>query len=107
MVYRFNRGKNKYNVVDMLMGPNDRASLANHILLGMALLSCWVVIDREMDGKDDVSTILLGVLGIFVTQKIASIVADATNKPTESSTVTTTQASTIETAVLIPPKKGK
>lgn len=81
-MYRFNRDSgNEYNIVDILMGPNQRASLTNHILLAMALLSTWVVIDREMDGKDDVTTLLLGVLGIFVVGKTATAVTDIINRP--------------------------
>jgi hypothetical protein len=86
MMYRFNRANgNSYNVVDLLMGPNGRASMTNHILLAMAVLSCWTVIDRELKGKDDVSTILLGVLGIFVAQKTATIVTDILNRPDQPS----------------------
>jgi heme O synthase-like polyprenyltransferase len=81
-MYRFNRARNNdYNVVDILMGPNKRASLTNHILLAMALLSTWVVVDREIDGKDDVTTLLLGVLGIFVVGKTATAVTDILNRP--------------------------
>jgi len=81
-MYRFNKARNNdYNIVDILMGPNKRASLTNHILLGMALLATWAVIDRELDGRDDVTTLLLGVLGIFVLQKTATAVTDIINKP--------------------------
>jgi hypothetical protein len=82
MMYRFNRANgNAYNIVDILMGPGNRASLTNHILLWFAGLSSWVVIDRELKGKDDVSTILLGVLGVFILQKTANIVTDIINRP--------------------------
>ena len=80
-MYRFNRNqKNDYNIVDILMGPNKRASLTNHILLAMALMSIWVVVDRSNDGKD-VDTLLLGVLGIFVVGKTATAVTDILNRP--------------------------
>jgi len=89
MMYRFNRDhRNHYNIVDILMGPNDRASLTNHILLAMAGMSIWVVIDRSNDGKD-VDTLLLGVLGIFVIGKTATTITDIINRPEGSSTTTT------------------
>jgi len=80
MMYRFNATKNKYNVVDILMGPNSRASLTNHILLAMAGMSIWVIVDRSNDGKD-VDTLLLGVLAIFVVGKTATTVTDIINRP--------------------------
>lgn len=101
MMYRFNRASgNTYNTIDILMGPGNRASLTNHILLMFGLLSVWVVIDRELDGKDDVSTILLGVLGVFVTKQTAQAITEALNKPTESSE--TTETTEKKTKVVVP-----
>jgi hypothetical protein len=91
MMYRFNRSqRNRYNVVDILMGPNDRASLTNHILLAMAGMSIWVIVDRSNDGKD-VDTLLLGVLGIFVIGTTAATVTDIINRapPSEDPPVKT------------------
>ena len=83
MMYRFNSDhKNHYNVVDILMGPNNRASLTNHILLAMAGMSIWVIVERASAGKD-VETLLLGVLGIFVIGKTATAITDAVYKPPE------------------------
>ena len=84
MMYRFQRDqKNRYNVVDLLMGPNNRASLTNHILLAMAGMSIWVVVDRSNDGKE-VDNLLLGVVAIFVVGKTATTVTDILNRaPTE------------------------
>jgi hypothetical protein len=80
MMYRFNANqKNRYNVVDILMGPNNRASLTNHILLAMAGMSIWVIVDRSNDGKD-VDTLLLGVLAIFVVGKTTTAVTEIINK---------------------------
>ena len=79
MMYRFNATKNKYNVVDILMGPNNRASLTNHILLAMAGMSIWVIVDRSNDGKD-VDTLLLGVLAIFVVGKTTTAVTEIINR---------------------------
>ena len=81
MMYRFNTNqKNRYNVVDLLMGPNNRASLTNHILLAMAGMSVWVVVDRSNDGKD-VDNLLLGVVAIFVVGKTATAVTDIISRP--------------------------
>ena len=80
MMYKFNKTKgNNYNIVDILMGPNNRASLTNHILLAMAGMSIWVIVDRSNDGKD-VDTLLLGVLSIFVLGKTATAVTEIINK---------------------------
>jgi hypothetical protein len=80
MMYRFNRNRsNRYNIVDILMGPNNRASLTNHILLAMAGMSIWVIVDRSNDGKD-VDTLLLGVLAIFVVGKTTTAVTEIINK---------------------------
>jgi hypothetical protein len=66
------RKGNHYDVRDLLLDhASNRAALDKHILLMMALLASWVVIDRELDGKDT-ETILLGVLGIFVLQRSAT-----------------------------------
>jgi len=80
MMIRFNANqKNRYNVVDILMGPNNRASLTNHILLSMAGMSIWVIVDRSNDGKD-VDTLLLGVLAIFVVGKTTTAVTEIINR---------------------------
>jgi hypothetical protein len=81
MMYRFNRYYKHYNIVDLLIGSDGRASITNHILLSMVALSVWVVVDRELALKDDVSTILLGVLAIFVTGKTATAITDTLNRP--------------------------
>lgn len=80
MMYRFNRNRNnRYNVVDILIGPSGKASLTNHILLAMAGMSIWVIVDRSNDGKD-VDTLLLGVLSIFVLGKTATAVTEIINR---------------------------
>ncbi len=111
MMYRFNRNNKNYNVVDILTDPLGRASLTNHILAAFAALSIWVVVDREMDGKDDVSTILLGVLAVFVTKQAATQITDIINKPTEPISTTTTTTTEHKEETTVPPtnplKKGK
>ena len=80
MMYRFQRDqKNKYSIVDILMGPNNRASLTNHILLAMAGMSISVIVDRSNDGKE-VDTLLLGVLAIFVVGKTTTAVTEIVNR---------------------------
>jgi hypothetical protein len=104
MVIRFNRSEVKYNVVDILMGPDDRANLTNHILLTMAGLAAWVVIDREMDGKEDVGSILVQVLGIFVLGKAAVAVTGIIKRPdAPSQTATETTVKRVETVTAGPP----
>ncbi len=110
MMYRFNRNNREYNVVDMLMGSDGRASTTNHIYWAFALLSMWVVVDRELKSKDDISTILLGVLGIFVAKQAATQIAETMNKPDAPSTTTSERTvKTTETVQADPPKptKGK
>lgn len=68
--------KNDYSVLDLFMeGIPRKASLNNHILIGFALLSVWLVIMRTLDAADtipeSVDTLLLGVLGIFVLGRAA------------------------------------
>lgn len=106
MVVRFNNSDgNTYNIVDILMGANNRASMQNHVLVGMAMLSGWVIIDREMDGRDDVGTILLGVLGIFVAGKTATTITDIIKKPdAPSQVVTETTTKHVETTSVQPLK---
>lgn len=59
---------NGYNVIDMLLGPDGKASLDKHILLGMALLAGWCVVKQAV-AKQPVETLLLGVLTVFVVQR--------------------------------------
>ena len=49
LLYRLDKKRgNKYSFVDILMGPNDRASMTNHILLLMVSLFTWVVVDHSL-----------------------------------------------------------
>lgn len=106
MMYRYNKLNKEYNVVDLLIGGDGRASVGNHIQLGFAALSMWVVVDRELRGKDDVSTILLGVLGVFIAKQTATQITEIINKPTEpiSTTTTTKTERKEETAVPVKPR---
>ena len=66
-LWSFQRSAHPFKIEDALMDPaTSKASLNALILALMASLAAWVVVDREIAGKDDVSSILLGVLGIFV-----------------------------------------
>lgn len=73
LLYRLERKKgNHYTFVDVLLNHRtNRADINSHILLVMTLMAVWVCIDRSNDGKD-VDTLVLGVLGIFVTGRVAS-----------------------------------
>jgi hypothetical protein len=68
MLYRMDRKRgNTYSFIDTLLDKKTgKADLYSHILWIMALMAIWVCIDRSNDGKD-VDTLVLGVLGIFVT----------------------------------------
>lgn len=75
-LWQLNRRENDYHVLDLLMeGDPRRASVNNHILIGFALLSVWLVIMKTLDTAneipDSVGTLLLGVLGIFVVGRVA------------------------------------
>lgn len=85
-----------FDIRDVLMDQSTgKASLNALILLAMAALSSWVVVDRQNDGSDDVTTLLLGVLGIFVAGRVGAQVV-ATLKPQEPATT--------EEPVIHPPK---
>lgn len=71
VMWTLNLKQNAYSVLDLFMeGEPKRASVNNHILIGFALLSVWLVIMRSLDTADSipesVDNLLLGVLGIFV-----------------------------------------
>ncbi len=104
LMYRFNRQNPRYNIVDMLIGGDGRASVSNHIQLALASLSVWVVVDRELDGKD-VETILLGVLGVFVVKQGAVQITDILNKPTAPGATVETVETKVEKKTVNPIKK--
>jgi len=77
VLWRWNHDtRNPYSVRDLLIDPGTgKASLDKHIVLGFAMLSGWVVVSRQLAGKE-VETLLLGVLGIFILQRAASKAMD-------------------------------
>jgi predicted histidine transporter YuiF (NhaC family) len=78
IVWKLNRDEsNQYFVRDLLLDTvTNRASLDKHILLFFACLAAWYIMVRTLDGKE-VEGALLGVLGIFVVQRGAGMVANA------------------------------
>lgn len=68
IMYVLNRGKSKYYARDLLMNAQGKADLDKHILVVMALMSVWVVVVKTLGlyKGDDVTTLLLGILGVFV-----------------------------------------
>lgn len=92
------RSKHLFDVRDALMDPaTNKASLNALIIVALVALSCWVVIDREIDGKDDVGAILGTALGIFVAGRVGAQVISTLNKPPEpgiSTEVTVVQKET-------------
>jgi hypothetical protein len=75
---------NRYDLRDLLLDTvTNRASLDKHILVGFAALSGWVVVVRQLAGKE-VETLLLGVLGVFVVQRAAGAAINAYSTRDES-----------------------
>ena len=73
--------RNTYNLRDLLVDhTTGKASVDKHIVLGFAVLSSWVVVSRQLAGKE-VETLLLGVLGIFILQRAASKALDTFAPP--------------------------
>lgn len=68
--------RNPYDVRDLLMDQTTRkAALDKHIMLWFAALSGWVVVSRQLDGKE-VETLLLGVLAVFIVNRAANKALD-------------------------------
>ncbi len=68
---------NRYDLRDLLLDTvTHRASLDKHILIGFAALSGWVVVVRQLAGQE-VETLLLGVLAVFVAQRAAGAAINA------------------------------
>jgi hypothetical protein len=68
---------NGYTFVDVLKNPvTGKADLNAHIVLWLALMCVWVIIDRSNDGKD-VDTLVATVLGVFVLGRVAGKGIDA------------------------------
>ena len=71
VLHALHRADNAFDLRDLLLDHRTgRASVDNFVLLLMAAMSAWVVVDRSNQGKD-VETLLLGVLGIFVVAREA------------------------------------
>jgi len=57
---------NHFSLADALTDSRTgKASLDNIILLGMAIMAAWVVVDRSNSGRE-VESLLVLVLGVFV-----------------------------------------
>jgi hypothetical protein len=81
LLWALNRGDSPYFFRDLLLDTaTGRASLDKHILLFFAALSCWYVVTRTLN-DNEVDTVLLGVLGIFVVQRGATQAINAFKKP--------------------------
>ncbi len=107
LLWAMQRSGHAFDIRDALMdSATGKASLNAIILFGMALLSAWVVVDRENDGKDDVGSILLGVLGIFVTGRVLAQGVSAFKPTDEAKRVTDTTTVTSTTEVVKPPPTG-
>lgn len=96
------KSRHPFDIRDVLMDPaTGKASLNALIIAVFALLSCWVVVDRELQLTTDVPTVLLGVLGVFVTGRA---VAQGINafKPSPDVGVTTRELVTRDTTTTLP-----
>lgn len=68
--------KNPYDLRDLLVDhATGKAGIDKHVTLWFSGLSSWVVVSRQLAGKE-VETLLLGVLGIFILQRAASKALD-------------------------------
>jgi hypothetical protein len=72
--------QNTFDIADAFIGPDGKASLDKLILAGMAGLAGWCVVKQANAGQP-VETLLLGVLGIFVLQRVASGYTNAMKPP--------------------------
>ena len=81
LLVRLHRADNSFDLRDLLLDHRTgRASVDNFVLLLMAAMSAWVVVDRSNQGKD-VETLLLGVLGIFVVAREAKRAINSRTPP--------------------------
>jgi hypothetical protein len=110
-IWMAQRSNHPFDLRDTLMDQSTgKASLNACIILMAFLLSLWVVVDRENDGKDDVPNLLLGVLGIFVLGRLGAQGINAWKNPTEpGATVeqTTVRKETVTTVPPPPPPKAR
>jgi hypothetical protein len=81
LIFKFHRNEgNTYNVWDMVMSEG-KADLYKHVVVVMAVLTCWTVVWLALRDKP-VETLLLGGLGIFVGSRLVNSVASTlSNKP--------------------------
>lgn len=66
----------RYDVLDLFMGTDGRASLDSHIIIAMALLAGWWIVSQTLAGKD-VSDKMIDVLMIFVIYRASGKAIDA------------------------------
>ena len=64
------RDDNRYDLWDMVMS-GGKADLNKHVVAAFAVVTLWVIVYMVQKDKP-VETLLLGALGIFVAQRIAT-----------------------------------
>lgn len=102
-IWAAQKSKHPFDIRDVLMDPTtNKASLNNCTLALFALLSMWLVVDRELRDLPGVDTILLGVLGIFVVGRGAT---QAVNAFKAGQPGPTTITETIERTASVPPDR--
>lgn len=86
-IYRWQmRQDNDYDVLEMLM-KDGKADLYAHITVASFALAVWLVVQQAL-AKQQITELMLGVLGIFVAGKAAGGFSDALQKrpaPTDQS----------------------
>ncbi len=76
MLVMHRNSKNPFDAVDLLIDhTTGRASLDKAVVLWGAVLSNWVVVDQVNRDKDP-TTLLLGILGIFILKRGADKAID-------------------------------
>ena len=110
IIYCLNRKTgNTYWAGDLLLNAvSGKADLDKHVLIGMALVSLWVIVVKTMGlyKGEDVSTLLLGVLGIFVIKRGADNYTASRANTTTASTTTIERTEDKEMQTSVETTKG-
>lgn len=97
------RSAHPFDIRDVLMDPaTGKAGLNALGVAVMLFLSCWVIVDRELAGKEDVGSILNIALLTFVGGRVASGAIAAFKPTTDVGTTTRTTTDTVIVAPTVP-----
>jgi hypothetical protein len=89
VLYQLHRNKrNTFDAIDLIVDhDSNRASMDKLVLLGLAALSSWVIVDLRSHDQP-VETILLGVLAVFIVKRSADKGIEAAMKSKSEATAT-------------------